>query len=275
MQKIMTWMLFSLVLVLFSVPSLAAEEVKTVKVYRDYPAYIEPPLCDNPRIHKKAEPKPLLPNQVDEPKPSLAPCATPCVTPKPTPCVTSCAVSNGQYYVGGWFGINALSSNDLKYTSASVDAEYDNGYGGAVLIGYDYGALRLELEGAYRSSSVEGLKPFVAAKGDLDIQTLLLNAYYDIDTGSYLTPYLGAGVGWAEVSLDGINGDGTLLVDDDDSVLAGQVAAGFQFRLNSTISLDVGYRFLMTDDPSMKSALGKVDTEIRSHVVAVGIQYRF
>ena len=39
-------------------------------------------------------------------------------------------------------------------------------------------------------------------EGDLKTQSLMVNGYYDIDTDSPWTPFIGAGVGWAKVDLN-------------------------------------------------------------------------
>ena len=57
-----------------------------------------------------------------------------------------------------------------------------------------------------------------------------------------MSPYLGAGIGVARVSLDGYTSSGTLIVDDSDTVFAGQLSAGVLYALNEQVSLDLGYR---------------------------------
>ena len=227
-----------------------AEEVKTVKVYRDYPGYVESPVCENPRFADEGS-------------------------------GTDSDEASGHFYLGAWLGLNVLSSADLSFEfSRDLDAEYDHGYAGGAVLGYDYGALRFDFEGSYRNNSFDTVKrgddSLSGVDGDFELATALLNLYYDFESGSPTTPYIGVGLGWAEVSLDTLEAGQVLLVDDEDEVAAAQLAAGCQFALSPAMSLDVGYRFLATEDPEMTSTVGeKIETEVRSHLVLVGLTYTF
>jgi opacity protein-like surface antigen len=84
-----------------------------------------------------------------------------------------------------------------------------------------------------------------------DVQFLLANAYYDIDTGTALSPYLGAGIGVARI---------TGVLDDACGCLSGgaqvrlvpaaQLGAGVRVALGSPVSLDIGYRYKLASSPN-------------------------
>ena len=91
----------------------------------------------------------------------------------------------------------------------------DDDIGGGLAIGYDFDKrfdvpIRAEFEYVYigdiRSGEFPGVsKPTgsrIATFGSqkTDIQTLFLNAYYDIETGTMFTPYVGGGIGMAMFS---------------------------------------------------------------------------
>ncbi|HTQ52749.1 MAG TPA: outer membrane beta-barrel protein [Candidatus Acidoferrales bacterium] len=69
-----------------------------------------------------------------------------------------------------------------------------------------------------------------------------------------LIPYAGAGVGGADVVFDtdqfGPNLNNFVTGGASDVVLAGQAFAGLRFRLTRNLSLDLGYKFFATDDPT-------------------------
>jgi len=217
---------------------------QTAKVYRDYPAYIEPPTCEAPCADKK-----------------------------------TAAGSGGQPYLAVWGGLGALADDDLDFQAAKLDASYKHGYAAGAALGYDFGAWRLEVDGSYRHNNIETLELAgfeLAEDGSVEIEALILNGYYDWENSSSATPYLGVGAGWARVSLDGVKAFNIPLVDDDDSVWAAQAAAGLRFDLTRNLALDLGYRYLMTDDLELKSSLGrKVETGIRHHAVILGLQLKF
>ncbi len=140
----------------------------------------------------------------------------------------------------------------------------DNGYGVGIAGGYDFGPARLELEGSYRDSNVgkrSGGKAGSGGGNDLEIQALMVNGFADFRTGGNVTPYLGAGIGYARVELN----------RDDDSVLAGQLAAGVLIALSPAVAVDLSYRFMVTDDPDIAGEA----VDIRQHSALLGLQFRF
>jgi len=95
-------------------------------------------------------------------------------------------------------------------------------------------------------------------RADFDgIDSVLGNLYFDFDTGSAFTPYLGAGAGygWASVQ-NGPDLDG----------FAFALMAGVGFDLSDSLTLDVGYRFreLMDSGP-----------DVMSHEVLAGLRFEF
>ncbi len=81
---------------------------------------------------------------------------------------------------------------------------------------------------------------------------LLMNAYYDIRTGTAFTPYLGGGLGFAVNQLTRSSNStdtgttGNFNVSDRTTRIkfAGAAMAGLTYDINSFVSLDVGYRYL-------------------------------
>ena len=95
-------------------------------------------------------------------------------------------------------------------------------------------------------------------RADFDgIDSVLGNLYFDFDTGTSFTPYIGAGAGYGWASVD--NGS-----DLDGFAFALMAGVGFDFSENLT--LDVGYRFreLMDSGP-----------DVMSHEVLAGLRFEF
>ena len=73
----------------------------------------------------------------------------------------------------------------------------------------------------------------------------MASGWYDLDIGSFLTPYLGVGAGGTNLSVS--------LTTDDDTWFDGagwgfafQAGAGVALRVVAGFSLDIGYRFFGT-----------------------------
>lgn len=224
----------------------AEDPLLTAKVYRDYPGYINPAVCENPNSDK------------------VTPDSNPSPSPGNTNVHNQVAGPAAFPYLAAWVGL--VDTRDADFDAAGLEAEvtFEHGYGVGVAAGYDFGPARLEIEGGYRRNSAEKVE-FAGGKadadGDLEILTLFANAYADFNYGGTATPYLGAGIGYADVELD----------DSDDEVLAGQLAAGVIFPISSNVSVDLGYRFVMYEDPD----LDNVDFEVQQHTAMVGLQIRF
>jgi opacity protein-like surface antigen len=86
-----------------------------------------------------------------------------------------------------------------------------------------------------------------------DVQFLLVNGFYDIDTGSAFTPYLGAGLGVARVSatltdLCSCSGDS---FSASTIVPAAQIGAGIRIAVSDPVTFDIGYRYKMATSPDL------------------------
>ena len=182
-------------------------------------------------------------------------------------------------YVGGHAGAVFLDDSTISDPTGSADIKFDTGYGLGVVGGYDYGTWRLEGEFTYRVNDHDQISLLGVTGplgGDTSSMALMLNAYYDFRMVSpTIVPYIGGGIGGAFVSVDASVG-GLQLIDDDDLVFAYQVAAGVGFAVNKQVTIDLGYKYFATADPSFDlSGGGSVDGEYKSHNVFLGVRYNF
>ncbi|MHA1540341.1 MAG: outer membrane protein [Alphaproteobacteria bacterium] len=102
----------------------------------------------------------------------------------------------GQHYVAGALSHNSMSAPDVELASGGqstkVKGVKQNGKGLSIAYGYDFdSSLRLE----------SGLSVFEATEGFSDtlVTSMTASAFYDLDTGGKVTPYVGAGLGLAVV----------------------------------------------------------------------------
>jgi opacity protein-like surface antigen len=95
----------------------------------------------------------------------------------------------------------------------------------------------------------------------------MANVALDMATGTIVEPYVLAGIGAANVTLESDDLD----VDEDDTVFAYQAGAGLGSALTETITLFTGYRFFATTDPEFEG----VEAEYHSHNVEAGVRVEF
>ena len=115
--------------------------------------------------------------------------------------------------------------------------------------------------------------------GNLTSTTLMANGYYDFKSSSPFTPYLGMGLGAANVEIKNITGPlgNDLNYSVDDSVFAYQFIAGCSYAINKNIALDISYRYVGADDPSFDDSYYNrvTDFEFASHNFLFGGRYTF
>jgi len=99
-----------------------------------------------------------------------------------------------------------------------------------------------------------------------------------------LVPYIGAGVGGADVIFDSdsfspVSNPGNYVTGrENDVVFAWQAFAGLRFRLAQNLSLGVGYKFLATQDPSFTYPPDNFHVNFdgaRTHSVMASLEWKF
>lgn len=99
------------------------------------------------------------------------------------------------------------------------------------------------------AATLEGVRKF-----GISSTVALANVYYDFDTRSHFTPYVGIGLGFARHSVKAGTvedpcGTCSGIIDADKSTsVAAALMAGFSVTLRDRLMLDAGYRFLYLGD---------------------------
>ena len=174
-------------------------------------------------------------------------------------------------YISGNVGAVWVEDSDTK-DDLGNDAEvsFDPGFGITAAIGNAYeNGLRAEVEFGYRTSDVDDFDSdsgSVSNNGDISTISLMLNGYYDFMPKETISPFIGAGMGYANV--DGDFGDRD---SEDDNVFAYQVAVGVAFAINPQTKIDVQYRYFDTDDGDFDG----LEVEYGTHNAMLGVRYSF
>lgn len=140
--------------------------------------------------------------------------------------------------------------------------DLDDGGSYAVSLGWQFHPMvRAELEGAFRNNDVEGV-----AGADADTWTWMANAYWDMKNDSMITPYLGAGLGYAHQNLEAAG------FDESEGAFVWQAIAGAAFELTPNWAITADYRYVDTTDFDF-GAVGEEDYS--AHEVRGGLRYTF
>ena len=180
--------------------------------------------------------------------------------------------SAGQTYISGNVGSSWM--NDTK--DGAFTYGMNNGVTALAAIGMRENCYRFEGELGYQTNSVDQLHgPFGTSNftGDIEVWSVLANAYYDIYTGGGVKPYLTAGVGAARVQFEGLNfqdapqGPGW---SEHDSVFAYQLGAGVAIPISKGVKLDARYRYFSTAEFTLNNGN---QSRLASNSVLVGLRF--
>jgi opacity protein-like surface antigen len=180
----------------------------------------------------------------------------------------------------------------LTFDDSYGNTHYSLGLKTGYLIGGAVGvtiadALRVEIElshaawkaaDTFHSSAEAGFDG--PADGSVNATYVMANGWFDLDTGSAFTPYIGGGAGAAwlngDVSFFGAaNGFGAA----QQAAFAYQVGGGVKFDVNENLALDVGYRFKSIlngkNDNLNVNNRDYINSDLNSHNIQVGLTYKF
>ncbi len=189
-------------------------------------------------------------------------------------------------FLGGWGGLGLLDETQAEGDGGDLLIDYDPGTAFGMTLGYDLGTAfpeigigRIELEIARRSNDLEDVEfsdGTLGAAGKLSVTSIMLNSFAEYQTADPWLPYLGAGLGYARVSLEDARAESAPLADDHDWVFAYQFGAGIGYRIGQRLVLDLGYRYFATLDPEFNLADGtSTEWEYDSHTANLGLRFHF
>lgn len=181
----------------------------------------------------------------------------------------------------------AVFADDTSFgvLGTDVTTSYDTGPFVAGAVGYQFHntGLRAEAELGYLESSVDahdvGGVAFANddATGDTSAFFGLASVYYDLPFNSPIRPFVGGGIGAADVSFEnhGTSGTGTVL-DDANTAFAWHLTAGVNYDISPNMALEVGYRYMEFDGIDVSATDGTESTiDASNNIVFAGLKYRF
>lgn len=171
------------------------------------------------------------------------------------------------YYAGGQFGI---SSGGGILSFFGLDLVLDQGVVASGVFGKDSGKTRIEGEIAIRRNDIDKFF-LIPADGDMSSQALMGNFYYEFGDGAGVSPYVGAGLGIANVTMDSVFLD----VSDSAAGLATQFMLGMIIPLSDTMSLNLDFRTFWASPEFATGGGGTFDQPYKINSMAVGLQASF
>ena len=183
---------------------------------------------------------------------------------------------------------------DIGATNNAATQDNDYGYDFGGIVGYDFGAFRLEAEASYReadpdvigTNGVVGIPAATAGNqllgaydvaGDANALSFMVNGLLDFGPDDGLQGFVGGGVGIARVNIhNSIKAVGPGFLDDSDSGFAWQAIAGVRAPLSDHWDVGLKYRFFNANNIDLVDTAGRaVSTKWRSHSVLGSFIYNF
>ncbi len=173
------------------------------------------------------------------------------------------------------------------YLSGSVGAQFiedqvkpglhnfsaDPGFSGNIAAGTRLlDQVRAEVELGYSHSSPSRITPLFgpsfAVGGNIDAFTGTLNGFYDIPTGTIVTPYVGGGIGFVNYSATVTFNGFTLNRISDRTDFLWQAEGGAAIKIADRLAVVPAYRFQQAIEHTPNN-VGNVST----HIVKIGLRY--
>jgi opacity protein-like surface antigen len=198
----------------------------------------------------------------------------------------------GSWYLSLTGGGNWQNDEDFVATAAgdtfTFDSNSDTGFVIAGAVGYNLTSvapgLRVEAEVSFRQNSNDGTwltSTGLTSSGPLDFDhqatAVMANVWYDFDIGGF-RPYVGGGIGWADVELDGTFVGASLpALDVSDDGFAWQLGAGVNFQISPNVQLGVGYRYFQAPEVTVFAPfapnLSSGEVEYESHAAVLSLTF--
>ena len=187
---------------------------------------------------------------------------------------TAMAGDNG-YYVGAGVGVVKPSDTNVSGTN-SGKINLDSSFIGSVSLGYNYTSpWRGEIELSRRGGNVDSVSGS-AGSGDVLATAIMANAIYDFDAMGLVTPYVGAGLGFAKIKLDNASPFGATSYKDSDNAFAYQGIVGASYKIKDNLDFFADYRYLGTRGLDVTSSAGNRGSfDYASHAVMAGLRFSF
>jgi opacity protein-like surface antigen len=169
-------------------------------------------------------------------------------------------------YAGSLFG-DDLTKGPVTGTQPKLDDDL------VVGLRYAYSFTpSLALEGSF-GFNPNKVTHLVGDDIDIDVYTADINAVYNFSTGSRLTPYVTAGVGYAFANLDrpivGTFAGQPVSIDDEEGVTA-NLGVGLKYDLTDRVyaRLDARYRYI-------DKLVDRAEDSLNGGEITLGVGYRF
>lgn len=190
------------------------------------------------------------------------------------------AVAHAQWYVGADVGASFLEDNHISGApSGDYKATSETGWLTQGQAGYAFGPWKVEGELSWRDNALDKVGRY-GGHGSTTVLAPMVNGIYEFLPDSRWHPFVGIGVGAANIDVGTATVRGVNRYSGDDWQFAYQGFAGVDVDVTRNIALKAQYRYFATLDYDTQDrvpgrAHGDLNNEYQDHAVLVGFTYKF
>jgi opacity protein-like surface antigen len=184
------------------------------------------------------------------------------------------------WYMAFFVGLNDVDDTTIATDLGTLDTSYDSGVAWGIAGGYEFERFRVEGEilserendvDVHRLDGVE----LQGSVGTLENEVGIANILYDFRREARVSPYIGVGVGVAEVTLSDYGFDGLPDVFAEAIVLAYQAIVGLGIELSPHWALQFDARYYATEDAELDFQDTTTEVSYSAINVTAGFRYSF
>ena len=166
----------------------------------------------------------------------------------------------------GWYVRGDAGATFDSKVGGSAGPRSDSGWTGGVGVGRNFGnGWRVEGQALYLDNDAKH------SQGATKVTAGFANVLYDFRRDTAWQPFVGAGVGVAQVKIDGNNAP----VQGDHTGFAYQVQAGVAHPFTNRLIGEVAYRYIDVTDVNIGSGANRLHGDYTTSAVTVGLRYAF
>jgi len=187
------------------------------------------------------------------------------------------ALAQAQWYVGADVGASFLEDNKISgAANGAHKATSDTGWMALGQAGYAFGPWKVEGELSWRDNAVDKLDGN-GAHGSTTVLAPMVNGIYEFLPNSRVHPFVGVGIGAANVDAGDVTVRGVKRYSGDDWQFAYQGFAGVGVDVTNNVALKAQYRYFSTLDYDTETnpAGRRLENDYHDHAVLVGFTYKF
>lgn len=184
-------------------------------------------------------------------------------------------LAEAQWYMGADLGATKTDDADVSGSNLNYGTDYKWGWGLLGQAGYAFGPVKVEGELGWRKNDVDSVGSG-SGGGDVSALSLMGNAIYEFMPQSSWRPFVGAGIGMAQLNSNDVTQNGTKVYSGDDWQFAYQGFAGVAFDVATNVALKAQYRYFAALDYDVSTPANQgLSAEYQNHAVLVGFTYKF